>query len=297
MGIVIEHMFSYYEYGKDYYFKTYPKQVLDLASRSIDNVLNQNGTEKISHLVVATTCPDSMAPSLGQEINQKYNPVFSKAHALDIVQGCAGGVSALLLASQLVELNKSTALVVMADAARKATSISSKNHNIFGNGSFACLVRPDGNGRKLIHHKSQQFKDLVEVVHVKLGHDSEPYFKLGKKLEKDPRKYLGLVMENKLAIELYKNAKQFYLDFLEECGEKPDIMVVHQVNSRIIKYLKAAFKNEVEHFVDFSDESGNCGTASVGIALDNSGIHLEGKKVFIGSFGTGGVITAGLWQF
>jgi 3-oxoacyl-[acyl-carrier-protein] synthase III len=297
MGIVIEHMVSYYEFGEGYNFKMFPKQVLDLASKSIDKLLNQNGTEKISHLIVATTCPDSVAPSLGQEINQKYNPVFSKAHAIDIVQGCAGGVSALLLASQLVELNKSTALVVMADAARKATSTSNQNYKIFGNGSFACLVRPDGNGRKLIHHKSQQFKDLVEVVHIKLGHDSEPYFKLGKKLEEDPRKYLGLVMENKLAIELYKNAKQFYLDFLEECCEKPDIMVVHQVNSRIIKYLKATFENEVEHFVDFSDESGNCGTASVGIALDNSGIDLEGKKVFIGSFGTGGVITAGLWQF
>jgi hypothetical protein len=38
---------------------------------------------------------------------------------IDIVQGCTGGVSALILASQLCEWNKSNVLVVAADAAKK----------------------------------------------------------------------------------------------------------------------------------------------------------------------------------
>ncbi len=73
-------------------------------------------------------------------------------------------------------------------------------------------------------------------------------------------------------------------------------MILHQVNPLILKHLKSVFKRYQIEFIDVSALTGNCGAASVGIALTLIRDRIENKKVFLCSFGTGGVITAGLWQ-
>src|SRR6476620_6830882 len=114
------------------------KTVFRLADHSLKHTLKKDAC--YSHLLAATSCPDSIAPSLGQCINQHYNDKLGSSHTIDIVQGCAGGVSALIIASQLAELNKTNVLVVAADAAQKATSPSSDVYKVFNNGVFACDV-------------------------------------------------------------------------------------------------------------------------------------------------------------
>jgi 3-oxoacyl-[acyl-carrier-protein] synthase III len=219
------------------------------------------------------------------------------AHVIDIVQGCAGGVTALLLASQLASIHRSKVLVVMADAARKACDKDSKNYENFGNGSFACIIEGGNYQTRLIHFKSKQYKELLEVVHVRLGHDADEVLAKGITINHNPRKYLGLEMKNELAIKLLQQAKSFYEDFVSEVNIEPDMIILHQVNPKIIKYLEGVFLKEKISFVNVADRAGNCGTASVGIALKHAESDLKGKKVFICSFGTGGVITAGLWQY
>ena len=118
MGIEFGSMNCYYEYGKDFDLVDLPKKVIHLASKVLEPITKQTGLNP-SHLIVATTCPDNLAPSLGQELNKYFQPFFSDVHVIDIVQGCAGGVTALLLASQLAELNKKKVVVVIADAAKK----------------------------------------------------------------------------------------------------------------------------------------------------------------------------------
>jgi 3-oxoacyl-[acyl-carrier-protein] synthase III len=153
--------------------KEQPRQVFDLALKSINSFVNSGLPPDLSHLVVATSCPDMLAPSLGQMINEKYHELFSDCHSIDIVQGCAGGLTALILGSQLAELNKSSVLVIQADAAKKAASSSKDIHKIFGNGSFACIMKYVEDKHGLIHYKSRQYKNLSEVVTIKLGHDAD----------------------------------------------------------------------------------------------------------------------------
>jgi 3-oxoacyl-[acyl-carrier-protein] synthase III len=74
-------------------------------------------------------------------------------------------------------------------------------------------------------------------------------------------------------------------------------MVFHQVNPDILSMLEKKFSSTSMEFINLSERIGNCGAASFGIALDHVKGTLPGKKVFLCSFGTGGVISAGLWQF
>jgi len=297
MGVEITDINGYYEKYSKNNNNDKEKQVFHLAKKVI-NPLIENGLPKdISHILVATTCPDQLSPSLGQTIKEEYIDYFSNCLSLDIVQGCAGGVTSMILGSQLSESHKSSVLIVNVDAANKATSKKSSMHKIFGDGSFSCLIKYVTKESNLIHHKSVQYKGLYNVVTVNLGHDSDrTIMKFPNDMRRDPRKHLGLSLNKLLAMKLYKKAEDFYKGFISE-SETPDILILHQVNPIIMNHLEDAFKKYDLRFVNIADKMGNCGAASVGIALNEIKDEIINQKVMLCSFGTGGVITAGLWQF
>jgi 3-oxoacyl-[acyl-carrier-protein] synthase III len=296
MGVFISKTEAYFEFNNGENIPEKSRQVFTLAEKTVTPIITENGSENISHLIAVTTCPDMLSPSLGQMLNEKFHSTFSNSHTIDVVQGCAGGVTAMILASQLVELHKSSIIVIQADAAKKATSKSKSIHKIFGNGSFACTISYDDSDKRLLHYKSKQYKGLSEVVTVKLGHDSdEIIIREAKDMATDPRKHLGLDLNKTLALQLIRNAESFYNDFVKE-STTPDMMILHQVNPDILKLLKSVFSKYKIEFVDGSATTGNCGAASVGIALHHVRDKIQGKKILLCGFGTGGVITAGLWQ-
>jgi 3-oxoacyl-[acyl-carrier-protein] synthase III len=296
MGTIFEKMDGYYEFSDKHDLPEESRQVLHLAEKPLRSLVDSGLPENISHLIVATTCPDSIAPSLGQTIVEQFSSSFSDCHSIDIVQGCAGGVTSLILGSQLAELNRSSVMVVSADAAKKSTSGSNRFNKIFGNGAFACLISYRDSQNGLVHSKSKQYKGLSEVVSVNLGHDAdEIIMRELKTMATDPRKHLGLSMNNRLALKLIRNAEAFYLDFTRETG-KPDVLILHQVNPIILKYLASVFKKYKLDFINVVEKTGNCGVASVGVALNSIKDSIHGKKVILCSFGTGGVITAGFWN-
>jgi 3-oxoacyl-[acyl-carrier-protein] synthase III len=269
--------------------------VFNLANKCLQEILQE---DKIySHVLASTSCPDSISPSLGQCINEHNHERLHESHSLDIVQGCCGGVSSMILASQLAELNKSHTLVITADAAQKATSPSSDVFHVFRNGAFACSISYTEEKKGLIHYKTSQYKGLYDVVSIRLGHDADELIRENMEdLRIDPRKYLGLQLDNRLALRLMQKAERFYLDFISETGH-PDILILHQVNVPIIYHLQKVFEKYPVRFINKAEETGNCGCATTGIVLDSIKDEIENKKVMICSFGTGGMIVAGLWQF
>jgi len=296
MGVQITHIKGYYEFSNNGSFPEEQGQVFLLAKKVLDPIIEEGLPKDLSHILIATTCPDMLSPSLGQLIKEYYIDHFSNCLSLDIVQGCAGGVTAMIMGSQISESNKSSVLIINADAARKATSKNSSIHKIFGNGSFACLISNGTSIKRLIHYKSIQYKGLSNVINVNLGHDSDEIIKsAAHDINLDPRKHLGLSLNKVLALKLYSKAEGFYREFVNE-SEPPDIMILHQVNPLIMKHLELSFKKYGVNFINVIDKIGNCGSASVGVALDIIKKDIENKKLMLCSFGTGGVITAGLWQ-
>lgn len=269
--------------------------VFNLATQCLKRVVKNNTTYK--YLIGATSCPDTIAPSLGQRINQYYHDIFNSVNTIDIVQGCAGGVSAMILASQLAEVNKCNITVVTADAAKKATSASSQVYNVFKNGVFGCCISYANEKCGLIHHQSRQYKDLHDVISISLGHDADSIIVENiHDISYDPRRHLGLKVKNELAVKLMQKAESFYLDFIASTGH-PDILILHQVNVVITNHLEKVFSKYPVTFINMAAQTGNCGCATTGVVLNLIKDQVENKKVMICSFGTGGVITAGLWQF
>ena len=271
------------------------KAVLNLAKKVLNVIVEKDVT--YSHLLAVTSCPDAIAPSLGQCLNHAYNGILCKTSSIDIIQGCAGGVSALILACQLSELNKSNVLVVTADAAQKATSKSSEVYSVFNNGAFACCVNYTDSNESLIHYESRHFKDLYNVVTIGLGHDADAIIAGNlDEIKTDSRKHLGLMLDNSLALKLMREAEKFYLEFIEITGH-PDVLILHQVNVLIIDHLEYVFSKFPVRFINVAKQTRNCGCATTGIVLDMIKTEVKNKRVMICSFGTGGSIVAGLWQF
>jgi len=277
---------------------SYSDTVISLATSALTPILQNGAPKHFSHVVVPTTCPDTLAPTLGQSLNHFFYPRFANAHVLDLVQGCAGGLSAMVLATQLCELNKNNVAVVLADAARQSVSEDNNLRQFFGNGAFSCVVEHTDGPQRLIHHRTKQYKNLSELVVVRLGHSTHLEIKdKEKKILQGPLDHLGLQMNPILAVKLLRHAEEFYREFLAECNVKPDVMIFHQVNPDILNILEGVFSKYSEKFINLGERIGNCGAASFAIAMDQIKETLPGKKVFLCSFGTGGVITAGLWQF
>ncbi|HRI79965.1 MAG TPA: hypothetical protein PLR06_10565, partial [Cyclobacteriaceae bacterium] len=67
-------------------------QVFELALKSLDPLIKEGLPEDLQHVVVATSCPDAIAPSLGQMIQECFHKQLSTCETIDLVQGCAGGV-------------------------------------------------------------------------------------------------------------------------------------------------------------------------------------------------------------
>ncbi len=293
MGVQITNMYSAFGRATDKIVNG-RKSVFHLADYCLQKVITED--IRYSHLLAVTSCPDVIAPSLGQCLNQANNNIFRSAHTIDIVQGCAGGVSAMILASQLAEANRSNVVVITSDAAQKATSTASEVYNVFKNGVFGCCLTYSDNKKRLLHHQSRQYKDLYEVVTIGLGHDSDAIISGNiQDMSSDPRKHLGLKLNNTLALKLMRNAEEFYLDFTKTTGH-PDILILHQVNEILINHLESVFSKYPARFINMAAETGNCGCATTGIVLNSIMDEIENKKVMLCSFGTGGVITAGLWQ-
>lgn len=293
MGVRITHMHSVFNR-----LDSYSDTVTALAVGALSPLLNNGCPEHFSHVVVATTCPDTLAPTLGQRINQHFYPRFANSHVLDLVQGCAGGISAMILGSQLSELNKSSVMVVLADAARQAVSENNPLRKFFGNGSFSCVIEHEKDYSGLIHFKTRQYQNLSELVTVKLGHQAHQTIRNEKeKVVTAPLDLLGLSMNPTMAMRLLHHAEEFYREFIAECNTIPEIIIFHQVNPDILTTLQKLFTSKQCVVVNLSDTIGNCGAASFGIAMNLVKEYLYNKKVFLCSFGTGGVISAGLWQF
>ena len=157
MGAIISQMNAYFEYLDGSAMPEQPGQVFSLAEKSLKPVIVSGLPENLSHLIATTTCPDTLAPSLAQMVIEKFNHSLRNVHSIDIVQGCAGGVTAMILASQLAELNRSSVLVVEADAASKSTSKTKGINKIFGNGSFASLISYRDGPEGLLHSKLKQY--------------------------------------------------------------------------------------------------------------------------------------------
>ena len=294
MGVRITSMFS--DYGQAALTDVALKKnsVFHLANQALKHIVDKE--IEYSHLVAATSCPDAIAPSLGQCINQQYNSPWAILIPLILYRDAPVGYQRLYWLRNSVNIIRAMCWWLPLMLLKKLPHHPAK-YLSYSKMVFLYVVFHMLKCKKLIHHQSRQYKDLYNVVTIGLGHDADAIIAANiEEVATDSRKHLGLKLNNHLAIKLMKEAEGFYLDFISKTGH-PDILILHQVNELIINHLQQVFAKYPTQFINMAKETGNCGCATTGIVLDHLKNKIENKKVMICSFGTGGVITAGLWQF
>jgi 3-oxoacyl-[acyl-carrier-protein] synthase III len=187
------------------------------------------------------------------------------------------------------------ALVVSADAAMKAVSSKSGLKENFGNGASAFLICGTKNGTQILEkYSSIQSSELLELVVVDVGHDSDKLISENlERISKDAKDVLGLKFNNVLGLKMISMANQFYKNFFEDIDE-PNYLVMHNPNAKLSQVIKKILSFSSGEFYDRISTIPNCGAATTGIILIDlmkEKVDLENKKVFICSFGTGGVIS------
>lgn len=280
----------------------YPLSFLDLSVTTA-KYLEQKTQFSLSDLdciISSTQAPDSLIPCNSFILQDKLNLKNSVLN-LDVVQGCAGFMHAILLASCLIE-NRSinSALILSGDCFSKPNDDfvltpekiknypQFRNEALFGAGCAACLLTYEkdsfpiymmydswGSKRDTIHNMAYAVKHIE-------GYDQNNVF-VGTSLDGNSLADFVLDFVPKQINALLEKAN-FKLEDLQYA-------IVHQANASLVKSLASVLGVSSDVMPFLAENTGNSDSASIalGIAenLDLLDKLNEDKFSLLSSFGTG----------
>lgn len=229
--------------------------------------------EKVGILIVVSQSLNRLLPGISYEIHHKLN-LSSDCQCIDLLQGCAGFVQGLILASKLIK-NDKCVLLVCTDTYRKKIRPGDRSVDaIFSDAATATLISAessvcilgekhysDGNG---IKHLNQNLEALggSSFLHMS-GSD--------------------VFLFTKKIVEAQVRALLCELDLIEF---DINLFIPHQASKLVVDDLATRFLS-VRKFVSVLGASGNTVSSSIPIALEkNLTLFHEGVTVLTG-FGVG----------
>ncbi len=270
--------------------------VTKMATSVLSNTIKNYDTSNIAYFITVTTCPDYIAPSLGQVLIASIDSVPRSVQILDLVQGCAGATNALILGSSLASTSGQEVIIVIADAALNGIDNVSPLNSVFSNGAFSCIIVPDDSGKGLLFKDHSYFESLVDIVKVPVGQNTAYDILAQPNIIHDPWTFLQLTVDSRQLVSFKNQAEPYILSLIERMPVKPDFAIFHTANKNVTSLLLKILDIHNIAMFDMFDEVKNCGASSVGVIIDKKYPLLHNKKVLICSFGTGGGINLGLWQ-
>jgi 3-oxoacyl-[acyl-carrier-protein] synthase-3 len=251
-------------------------RLTDLAARAGAAALEaaELAPEDLDLVLVATLSADELTPNAGPQVAHLLGA--TSAGAIDIGAACAGFVSALALASGLVEAGRAdTVLVIGAEIlSRHSDPTDKRTGALFGDGAGAVVLAAgasgcigpailacDGAAAPFI--RAQRDTGVIEMD----GHET---FKLA---------VSSLVSSTHAAV----TAAGLTLADI-------DLFVYHQANGRILTAVAERLDAPAERVVDVIADLGNTSAASIPLALAQAAAdgRLEpGMQVLLGAVGAG----------
>ncbi|MEU9244295.1 ketoacyl-ACP synthase III [Streptomyces sp. NPDC048385] len=273
----------------------------DLAVRAARSALDAAGlgAGDIDYLIVSTTTGDAPIPATATLVQHALGA--HRAGCFDVNIACSGFVTSLALARALISLRPAArALVIGTDVYSRFVDFDDRATSVlFGDGAGAAVVAAvdDGSGfLDLDMIGGGAAHRLIEIPGggSRLPASPQTVADRGHVLHMRGREVRDYVMDNVPGI----------IDaLLERCDHKAadvDHFVPHQANGMMVTELVDAcgLTGAVTHLP--LDHSGNTGSASVAIALDEanrSGALRPGDLVLLAGFGAGMAVAAGLLRW
>jgi 3-oxoacyl-[acyl-carrier-protein] synthase-3 len=251
----------------------------DLASQAARNAIESAGINaaEIDLIIVATTTPDKIFPSVATMVQHKLD--IAGCPAFDIQAVCSGFIYALTTANNFIKAgNSKCALVIGAETFSRITDYTDRGNCIlWGDGAGAVILQAsEEQGVISTHlHADGRFENMLHVPRRTEGADTvvmegNPVFKMAVNT-------LDQIVDETLAAN---NMQKSDIDWL----------VPHQANIRILQATAKKLDMSMDRVVVTVDKHGNTSAASIPLALDTAvrdGRIKRGDVILMEAFGGG----------
>lgn len=242
-------------------------------------------------IIAATITPEMILPATACFVQEALGA--TDVPAFDISAACSGFIYALSVADSLIQTGKyRRILVVAADALSRFTDYTDRGSAIlFGDGSGAAVLEPcrEGENGGVLYTCLHANGGGWDLLHIPAGGSRMPATH-----ETVEQRGHFIHMRGRDIYKFAVEKMQWLLGHcMAQCGlsvEDVDMVVPHQVNTRIIQSATEKHGFPIEKVYMNIDRFGNTSGASAAIALDEA-IRLgrigPGSTVILVAFGAG----------
>ena len=301
------------------YGKKHLETTSTMGARAAEIAIERAGItkEEVDFIIFATLSPDYYFPGCGVLVQRELGITHTEIGALDIRNQCSGFIYGLSIADQFVKSGMyKNVLLVGSEMHSMGLDFSTRGRNvtvIFGDGAGAVVVQPtEETGSGIINTKLHSDGSYAEkLAFINPGsHGGYHFDKMG--LEQDfgysDEEYGDIFMNHhmlengqifpnmegqfvfKLAVQKFP---EVIMESLAAAGlqkEDIDMLVPHQANLRISKFVQRTLKLRDDQVWNNIQKFGNTTAASVPIALCEAveaGAVKKGDLVCLAAFGSG----------
>ena len=254
----------------------------DLAFEAARNAINNAGinSNEIDLIIVATTTPDKIFPSIACNVQTKLG--IKNCPAFDIQAVCSGFIYALSVADNFIKTNSAkNVLIIGADSMSKITDYSDRSNAILWGDGGGAVVLSAANEQGILSthiHADGQHEELLHV----------PKKNINNKIQQT------IEMEGSQVFKIAVNTLDKIVDeaLMANQLQKEDIdwLVPHQANIRILEATAKKLEMSMDKVIVTIDRHGNTSAASIPLALDDgiqSGKIKPGQLLLMEAFGGG----------
>ncbi len=256
----------------------------DLALEAAKNAIESAGIEAsaIDLIIVATTTPDKIFPSVATMVQRKLG--IAGCAAFDLQAVCSGFVYALATADNFIKTGAAKCvLVIGAESFSRIVDYTDRSN---------CILWGDGAGAVILCALQSTSNEPQGIISTHLHADGNY-----EKMLHVPRKEGGqetVHMEGNAVFKMAVNTLDQIVDeTLAANGmQKSDIdwLVPHQANIRILQATAKKLDMSMDRVVVTVDKHGNTSAASIPLALDvavKDGRIKRGDVILMEAFGGG----------
>lgn len=253
----------------------------DLASEAAKQAIASAGIDptKIDLIIVATTTPDKVFPSVATMVQHKIGLSETECPAFDLQAVCSGFVYALTTANNFIKAGSNRCvLVIGADTMSKITDYSDRSNCIlWGDGAGAVIVEASDSPGIISTHIHAN-GDYQKMLHVPRKSDAKDTIEMeGNAVFKMAVNTLDQIVDETLAAN---DMQKSDIDWL----------VPHQANIRILQATAKKLSMSMDKVVVTVTGHGNTSAASIPLALDTAvkdGRIQSGETLLMEAFGGG----------
>lgn len=282
--------------------------VANMAAKASRMALQRAGLDanEIEFIVFATITPDYFFPGSGVLLQRELG--LESIGAIDLRNACSGFIYGLSVADQFIKTGMyKNILVVGAEIQSSLLEMNNRGRNvsvIFGDGAGAVVLQASNDKAKgiLSTHLHSDGRFAEELYIKDPGSSRLPEERLNKELVETPS-FRAHMNGNTVFKHAIVRFQEVIMEALHATGYKKediDLLVPHQANLRISKYLQEQLGLADQQVYNNIMRYGNTTAASIPIALSEAwaeGLLKEDALVCLAAFGSGFTWASALIRF